>query len=466
MGVAVYEPQTADIKVEQVLLDDHYSVATFIKEKCSPCTVVVPNFMANKLPFLKAVLGDDAQSIMSSFNTQVSDDDTRATANTDEDEDEDMVDIEEDNQPGRPLTQGSDAGRRDEGLGGTESARTESHREEVNSPAESRVASQGPRNNTQLMDGVTQSAQNESRRSNDVSEGNDGSSALQQSFHTVPNGASKPKTAKQVVSMISVLAMPANLSGEERLAYLGHIFDEHEVCLLATAVLLTYLLREQILLCTEAGDVCINSLKYGQLLSGMQISSASLHALQIFHKDTHPAGRGAAKGKDWGLFGNIAMNLNSKPSIRLLRSWMKSPLTDVEEIQARLTLVETFKSDENIGVVKNLRDTLRSVKHVPGIIHRIYDFSATFNDWFHLYSTSKSFLILLDTFKNLSQHFPELRNTKFYEEVNGIPLQDLRVLINYIESAIDFDESKAEKRLFVKDKFNAEIGKLIASLAV
>jgi len=178
MGVAVYEPQTADIKVEQVLLDDHYSVATFIKEKCSPCTVVVPNFMANKLPFLKAVLGDDAQSIMSSFNTQVSDDD--------------------------------------------ESARTESHREEVNSPAESRVASQGPRNNTQLMDGVTQSAQNESRRSNDVSEGNDGSSALQQSFHTVPNGASKPKTAKQVVSMISVLAMPANLSGEERLAYLGH----------------------------------------------------------------------------------------------------------------------------------------------------------------------------------------------------------------------------------------------------
>lgn len=207
---------------------------------------------------------------------------------------------------------------------------------------------------------------------------------VNQNIVTVSNSDVAYYKAVQMISMISVLAMPPNMTSEDRWAYLHHAFDGCESAIRATGGLLSFLLESNVLL--AQGDnqelVCITSVRYRALTGGMEISSTTLQALQVFQVDSHPTGRGNGKGKEGlSLLGILRNNLRSSPGGRTLRAWMKCPLADVNEILERQTIVAAFRNTANHSFTFNIRDSLRGVRNVPGILNRIRNVAASVNDW-------------------------------------------------------------------------------------
>ncbi len=268
--------------------------------------------------------------------------------------------------------------------------------------------------------------------------------------------------------MISVLSMPENCrTAKERVSFFTHIFDGHSIALRATGGLLAFCLGNNILLAHDGEDtVRINSIKHGSLgFDGMLISTTSAIALQIFQQDFHPAGRGAGKLKEWGIFGILSAELKSRVSMRTLRSWMRNPLIDVQEIVDRQLVVTAFRSPANQNFVYSIREGLKKVKNIPQVLGRIRNFSASVSEWSSLYTSTQSFIGILDSFKNMGRNDMNLINLSFLERVRNIDMEHLRQIVSYIEDCIDFVECKLENRLVILQGFNKEVDEMRESLA-
>lgn len=276
------------------------------------------------------------------------------------------------------------------------------------------------------------------------------------------------KKAIQICSLLSTLSMPPNISAEDKWSFLYHIFEARDTAIRATGGLLSFCLHRNILL--KQGDVedliCVNAIKYGTVIAGMQMSNMTAKALQVFQDEAHPAGRGVGRAKEGiSAFGLIRSYVKSAPATRLLRDWFRCPLTETDEIGERQLLVAAFRKPANHSFRYNIQDALRSVRNVPGILNRIRNFSAKAIDWEALLNSVRAFVIVIETLKSTARSDAAVLNTKLYHKLNEVDVEELRSIITWIEGVIDFEESQVENRICVKNGFSEEVDEIRYCLA-
>lgn len=269
--------------------------------------------------------------------------------------------------------------------------------------------------------------------------------------------------ASEVLSLVSLLGMPSNLTASGRLGYMSHIWDESECILRAAGGLLSFLLKNNILnALDDHGDpICINAITRIALSDVMHMSPTTLRALQVFQLDTHPVGHGSMRAKEGlSLFGILKAGVKTAIGARLLHSWLLAPSTDVTVIMYRQSLVKALRTTANHSVYTALREALRGVKNVPSIIGRIRKVSATVNDWKGLYTSAKSFLRLFDAFRVAAQQDLDIASSPMFARISNIDEEDIRGPLHWIEAMVDFEESRQAGRLIVAHGFSEDIDEM------
>ena len=404
--------------------DDEYSSVSAIKEAFSPCSIITTKKLTNDATFVRALTGKTAPvpSDADRETVTMTETDTHRTVET--------------------------FGTCDSAPSITATSRTES----VVSPCESSSRIQ-----------VVPSTSNHDH---------DTESSIihtaERFLRTIQASECTIEKANEFISMTSIPSMPDNCSTpKQRLSFFSHIFQGHSVALRATGGLLSFCIGNHILCpLEENGTLLVNSIKHGNVgVEGMLLSSTSSLALNIFQHDYHPAGRGAGKNKEWGIFGILAAELKSKASCHTLRSWIRNPLTNVQHILHRQAVVTAFRSPACHTFAHSIREALKKVKNMPTVITRIRTYAASVSEWLSLYQCSQQFIIILDSLNKMAHTDPNLIDVPLFQQIRDTNVHHLHQIVSYIEEVIDFDESKAEHRLVVTHGFNSEVDELRDFLA-
>lgn len=131
-----------------------------------------------------------------------------------------------------------------------------------------------------------------------------------------------------------------------------------------------------------------------------------------------------------------------------LESWLRAPLTDLNEINERLDRVEYFYNNSELRL--SLQSKLKSVKDLSKTLHKFESFAqgsksaANLEDCITLYQ----FACILQQVDGL------LIDSKYYKEEIHECAVPLKNLIALVEKGIDMQRFEAEKNYFVNPRFD------------
>jgi DNA mismatch repair protein MSH2 len=108
----------------------------------------------------------------------------------------------------------------------------------------------------------------------------------------------------------------------------------------------------------------------------MRLDSAAVRALNIAEGKTDV-------NKNFSLFGLMNRTCTAGMGKRLLNSWLKQPLLDVNEINNRLDMVQAFAEDPELR--QGLRQQLKRISDIDRLTHALRRKSANLQPVVKLY---------------------------------------------------------------------------------
>lgn len=279
----------------------------------------------------------------------------------------------------------------------------------------------------------------------------------------LPNNEFSRVKAIELISLVSILGMPPNLTRDRRASFLVHILGEDDCVIRAVGGLLSFIVQHDILRAfgAESDSIHINAIHERNFCDVVSVSPTTLRALHVFHLDTHPVGRGSMQAKEGlSLFGILKVHIKTASARAMLRAWLMYPSTDTEKITQRQVMVRFLKGNENSAVLATLKDALRGVRNVPGVLSRFRKASASINDWKALFSSVKAFVVLLETLKLAVQQNSDIADSPLLKKANKVDESHLRETVNWIETIVDFEDSTAAGRMVVANGFSSRIDDL------
>eukprot|EP00871_Galdieria_phlegrea_P002816 jgi/Galph1/3535/GphlegSOOS_G2200.1 len=265
------------------------------------------------------------------------------------------------------------------------------------------------------------------------------------------------KQAKSNLETVSILGTMEAASIEAKMAYLG-LLDENlpASVLQSLAGLLTYILKNGVVH-TYKGVLDINKISLITLNDFLRIDYSSFKAFQIFHPEPHPKMMGDGQSKEGLSVFNIIDKTSSIQGRRLLRSWLLQPLRNLEIIQFRQNVVDYLVNKTSIELLREVSLHLRGVRNVPKIISRISNYCSSIVDWSNLRRSAKSCLSIFELIRDsnlardvlIQQVLNIFTKTSVYE--------GLRNIVSWIDSVINFKESKNQGRIYINDGYSEEL---------
>lgn len=283
------------------------------------------------------------------------------------------------------------------------------------------------------------------------------------SISFLPNSDFSLKKSRELCPLLSILDMPKNLSSEARMQYLSHIVEGDNLIIRAIGGLLAFILQQGVLgiLQHKSDDICINAISPKNFCNLMRISPATQRSLNIFSYEAHPLGRGGLSAKEGlSLFGILKSHVKTGAARHLLRSWLLHPLTDVPKIRERQFLVRTLKDNGKRTFLITIRDALRGVKNVSGLLARLRRCTTDINDWKALHSSATAFIVIIEALRAAVRQNSNLLESSLVSRVLGVSESQIRDTARWIESVVDFEESKETGRLIVSAGFSSHIDDL------
>lgn len=279
----------------------------------------------------------------------------------------------------------------------------------------------------------------------------------------IPNSEFGLGKAGELCALLTIVGMPQQLDPEGRMAFLSYVLGEDGSIIRTVGGLLSFILQNGVLGSISEDDetIHINAISHKNFCDVVQINRTTLLALHVFSHETHPVGRGSMKAKEGlSLFGIIKPHIKTVGGRSLLRSWLHYPTTNIDEIQQRQLLVQSLREGSNHAFLTTVKDALRGVKNVPGVIYRLRRVSADIGDWKALYSSTRSFIVILETLKVVAQQKPSLARSPVVTRAGSFEESHLRDIAGWMDAIIDFDESCASGKLVVAPGFSEEIDEM------
>lgn len=195
----------------------------------------------------------------------------------------------------------------------------------------------------------------------------------------------------------------------------------------ALASLLSYaeLLSDE----TNYGNFTVKQYNLG---SFMRLDSAAMRALNVMESKTDA-------NKNFSLFGLMNRTCTAGMGKRLLHMWLKQPLLDVNEINARLDLVQAFVED--VEVRQDLRQHLKRISDIERLTRNLQRKRAGLHHVVKLYQSSIRMPYIKGALERYDGQFSSLINERFLEPLGIWTDNDhLNKFIALVETAVDLDQ--------------------------
>ncbi|KAI9255012.1 muts domain V-domain-containing protein [Helicostylum pulchrum] len=187
----------------------------------------------------------------------------------------------------------------------------------------------------------------------------------------------------------------------------------------------------------------------------MHINSDTIKSLCIFNYETHPNMHQTHGKESLSLFG-LLNRTSSVLGKRLFTEWVSKPTTDKDVLDYRHESIRFFLQIDMRDIVLDLSSHLKHIKNIHQLLTKLKESKATSSDWQNIlkfaYYTIR-ILSLLDQAYRYGSDISFMKNTRQY-----IPIAEVMKFVGSdIDDIIDFETSKAEGRIIVKEKVDAEL---------
>ncbi|XP_077432326.1 mutS protein homolog 5 isoform X2 [Vanacampus margaritifer] len=249
--------------------------------------------------------------------------------------------------------------------------------------------------------------------------------------------------------------LPASISERDKLAYLSSCISfDSPLMLRATGALLKCLDRRRVGVELEDSSVAVPILHFNAytLKGVVYMERESYSVLQIFKSELHPSVYKLHSGEKEGfsLYG-ILNCCSCKFGSRLLRQWFLRPTVDLAVLHRRQEVIRFFTSPRNSDSLNTLRTSLRNIRNIPTLLHRMSLSHTKVTDWQSLFKTVYNAVYIRDTVRHLPQSIQLFRDIS-----EGVP-DDVQHIASLISRVVDFENSVAENRFTIKPNIDPAI---------
>ncbi|CAK6960667.1 mutS protein homolog 5 [Scomber scombrus] len=249
--------------------------------------------------------------------------------------------------------------------------------------------------------------------------------------------------------------LPASISEKDKMSYLSSCISfDSPLMLRAVGALLKCLDRRRVGVELEDSSVGVPVLQFhAYTLRGVVcIDQDTYSVLQIFKSELHPSVYKLHSGEKEGLsLYGILNRCRCKFGSKLLRQWFLRPTLDLAVLQRRQEVIRFFTSPRNSDSLNTLQSSLRNIRNIPTLLHRMSLSHTKVTDWQSLYKTVYSAVCIRDTVRHLPQ------SIQLFRDISEGFSDDLHYIASLISRIVDFETSIAERRFTIKPNVDPAI---------
>ncbi|KAG5536279.1 hypothetical protein RHGRI_023903 [Rhododendron griersonianum] len=174
------------------------------------------------------------------------------------------------------------------------------------------------------------------------------------------------------------------------------------------------------------------SIREYSLNSCMRLDSAAMRALNVMESKTDA-------NKNFSLFGLMNRTCTAGMGKRLLHMWLKQPLLDVNEINSRLDLVQTFVEDTALR--QDLRQHLKRISDIERLVRYLEKRRANLQQIVKLYQSGIRLPYIKSALERNEGQFSSLIKQRYLEPLEELTDDShLNRFISLVEAAVDLDQ--------------------------
>lgn len=174
------------------------------------------------------------------------------------------------------------------------------------------------------------------------------------------------------------------------------------------------------------------TVKQYNLNSYMRLDSAAMRALNVMESKSDA-------NKNFSLFGLMNRTCTAGMGKRLLHMWLKQPLLDVEEINCRLDLVQSFVEDAALR--QDLRQHLKRISDIERLTHNLERKRASLVHVVKLYQSSIRVPYIKSVLERHDGQFATLIRERYIDSLEKWSDDNhLNKFIGLVETSVDLDQ--------------------------
>ncbi|GAB2293835.1 MutS-like protein [Dionaea muscipula] len=176
----------------------------------------------------------------------------------------------------------------------------------------------------------------------------------------------------------------------------------------------------------------IYALKHYSLDNYMRLDSAAMKALNVLESKTDA-------NKNFSLFGLMNRTCTAGMGKRMLHMWLKQPLLDVNEINSRLDLVQSFVEDTELR--RDLRQHLKRISDIERLSLHLLRKRAGLQHVVKIYQSSIRLPYIKSALERYHGQFSALIKERFQEPLEMLTNDNhLNKFVALVETSVDLDQ--------------------------
>uniref|UniRef100_A0A8C2HKR3 MutS protein homolog 5 n=1 Tax=Cyprinus carpio TaxID=7962 RepID=A0A8C2HKR3_CYPCA len=247
--------------------------------------------------------------------------------------------------------------------------------------------------------------------------------------------------SKQRLLSAHIPSLPPTITESEKIPYLSSCIPLDSVLMMRSiGGLLKCLERRTVGLDMEDSSMGVPILQKDVVY----IDKDTYSALQIFKSELHPSVFKLQLGEKEGLslYGKIHYSVHHLKLIKL--QWFHRPTRDLNILKKRQEVIRFFTSPRNVADLNTLQSSLRNIKNISTLLHKMSLANPKVVVWQSLYKTVYNALCIRDTIRAMPQ------SIQLFSEISQNFTDDLFYIATYISKVVDFEGSVAENRFTVR----------------
>ncbi|XP_043276962.1 mutS protein homolog 5-like [Venturia canescens] len=285
-------------------------------------------------------------------------------------------------------------------------------------------------------------------------------SAVGASLDILPKKDNTADNCYHRVLCLKLNCEPEDASNAERKTFLNSLLNfESTLMIHALGLLLKYIdVNWNKLTLNPNGHAEFIHISYVMLEDSVMIDEDTYKGLDIIKSRYHPSlfKFGSLENKNQGLSLFTLLNrCQSRPGVSYLWKLLRHPTRDTNVLSKRFEAIKFFLNPDNQNIVETLKSSLTQVCRLPSnILNRYSAPRAKVSDWSRLQKTLCQIMCIGDI---CSEHRNSI--SIFAKLANSIT-PDMHCVRYFIEYIIDFDLSKSQGKLVMKDGVDPQLDEL------